>query len=113
MLERFFDDVEFERITKNAYRDLIISDKYTYRTFIKSFDAFLEDICGNDVGTTSDAETFIWQADKEQKKLESEFALRWKIRRLILDSLPMRETVKKYYYHLLSKLAINNERDRM
>jgi len=38
VIDRVLDDSERERITGNAYRDIIMNDKYSYKNFVKRFD---------------------------------------------------------------------------
>jgi len=38
VIDRVLDDSERERITGNAYKDIVMNDEYSYKTFVKRFD---------------------------------------------------------------------------
>ena len=38
VIDRILDDNERKRITENAYRDIIMNDNYSYKSFVKRFD---------------------------------------------------------------------------
>jgi hypothetical protein len=40
------DEKERERITNNAYRDIIMNDMYSYESFVKRFDNAVEKLFG-------------------------------------------------------------------